>query len=100
MKHAFPPYDLLIEEASDAGSSRSYRSQALEGAKKLEETLFSFGVSAKVINVERGPTVTRYELQPSACVNVSRIVNLSDDIALNLAAPGIRIEAPIPGRQP
>ena len=66
VKHAFPPYDLLIEEASDAGSSRSYRSQALEGAKKLEETLFSFGVSAKVINVARGPTVTRYELQPSA----------------------------------
>ena len=98
VKHAFPPYDLLIEEASDAGSSRSYRSQALEGAKKLEETLFSFGVSAKVINVARGPTVTRYELQPSAGVKVSRIVNLSDDIALNLAAPGIRIEAPIPGK--
>ena len=60
--------------------------------------MLSFGVSAKVVNVTRGPTVTRYELQPSAGVKVSRIVNLSDDIALNLAAPGIRIEAPIPGK--
>lgn len=97
-KYVFPPLDLLIEEDPDTGSSRSYRSQALEGAKKLEETLLSFGVSAKVVNVTRGPTVTRYELQPSAGVKVSRIVNLSDDIALNLAAPGIRIEAPIPGK--
>jgi S-DNA-T family DNA segregation ATPase FtsK/SpoIIIE len=71
----------------------------LEGAKKLEETLGSFGVSAKVINVTRGPSVTRYELQPSAGVKVSRIVNLSDDIALNLAAPGIRLEAPIRGKR-
>ena len=79
-KYVFPPLDLLIEEDPDTGSSRSYRSQALEGAKKLEETLLSFGVSAKVVNVTRGPTVTRYELQPSAGVKVSRIVNLSDDI--------------------
>jgi len=98
MKYTYPPYDLLIEESSDAGNSRAYRNQALEGAKKLEETLASFGVSARVINVTRGPTVTRYELQPSAGVKVSRIVSLSDDIALNLAAPGIRIEAPIPGK--
>jgi len=97
-KYTYPPYDLLIEEPSDSGNSRAHRNQALEGAKKLEETLYSFGVSAKVINVTRGPTVTRYELQPSAGVKVSRIVNLSDDIALNLAAPGIRIEAPIPGK--
>lgn len=93
-----PPYDLLIEDADMGGSGKSYRNQVLEGAKKLEETLNSFGVSAKVINVTRGPTVTRYELQPSAGVKVSKIVNLSDDIALNLAAPGIRIEAPIPGK--
>src|SRR5690606_31955550 len=83
---------------SDQGNSRAYRNQVLEGARKLEETLASFGVSARVINVARGPTVTRYELQPSAGVKVSRIVSLSDDIALNLAAPGIRIEAPIPGK--
>lgn len=98
VKYAFPPYDLLMEEPSDQGNSRAYRNQVLEGARKLEETLASFGVSARVINVARGPTVTRYELQPSAGVKVSRIVSLSDDIALNLAAPGIRIEAPIPGK--
>lgn len=97
-KYAFPPYDLLIEDTAEAGDVKSYRNQVLEGARKLEETLASFGVSAKVVNVTRGPTVTRYELQPSAGVKVSRIVNLSDDIALNLAAPGIRIEAPIPGK--
>ncbi len=97
-QYTFPPYELLIEDQESAGRSKNYRSQILDGAKKLEETLSSFGVSAKVINVTRGPTVTRYELQPSAGVKVSRIVNLSDDIALNLAAPGIRIEAPIPGK--
>ena len=98
MKYAYPPYELLYEDTSDGGNTKNYRNQVLEGAKKLEETLTSFGVSAKVINVTRGPTVTRYELSPSAGVKVSRIVNLSDDIALNLAAPGIRIEAPIPGK--
>jgi S-DNA-T family DNA segregation ATPase FtsK/SpoIIIE len=96
--YTYPPFDLLIEDSDDGSSARNYRNQVLEGAKKLEETLASFGVSAKVINVTRGPTVTRYELQPSAGVKVSRIVNLSDDIALNLAAPTIRLEAPIPGK--
>ena len=98
IKYAYPPYDLLKNDLDAGGNSKNYRNQVLEGAKKLEETLNSFGVSAKVINVTRGPTVTRYELQPSAGVKVSRIVNLSDDIALNLAAPAIRIEAPIPGK--
>lgn len=98
VNYATPPYDLLKVDVDAGGNSKNYRSQVLEGAKKLEETLSSFGVSAKVINVTRGPTVTRYELQPSAGVKVSRIVNLSDDIALNLAAPGIRLEAPIPGK--
>ena len=98
MKYNNPPFDLLIEDADLSGNTKNYRNQVLEGAKKLEETLNSFGVSAKVVNVSRGPTVTRYELQPSAGVKVSRIVNLSDDIALNLAAPAIRIEAPIPGK--
>jgi len=69
-----------------------------KNAKKLEDTLQSFGVQAKVIQVNRGPTVTRYEVQPSQGVKVSRIVNLADDIALNLAAAGIRMEAPIPGK--
>ncbi|MGE5615133.1 MAG: DNA translocase FtsK 4TM domain-containing protein [Bacillota bacterium] len=97
-KYAYPPFDLLDEEPEDGADARNFRNQVLEGAKKLEETLASFGVSAKVINVTRGPTVTRYELQPSAGVKVSRIVSLSDDIALNLAAPAIRLEAPIPGK--
>lgn len=98
VKYNSPPFDLLIEDAELSGNTKNYRNQVLEGAKKLEETLSSFGVSAKVVNVSRGPTVTRYELQPSAGVKVSRIVNLSDDIALNLAAPAIRLEAPIPGK--
>jgi len=67
-------------------------------AYKLIDTLSSFGVGAKVINVSKGPTVTRYELQPNAGVKVSKIINLADDIALNLAATGVRIEAPIPGK--
>lgn len=67
-------------------------------AKKLVETLHSFGVEAKVLEVSKGPSVTRFELQPSAGVKVSKIVNLADDIALNLAAFGVRIEAPIPGK--
>jgi S-DNA-T family DNA segregation ATPase FtsK/SpoIIIE len=70
----------------------------LENAKKLEETLDSFGINAQIINVAVGPAFTRYELQPSPGVKVSRIVNLTDDIALSLAAQGIRIEAPIPGK--
>jgi S-DNA-T family DNA segregation ATPase FtsK/SpoIIIE len=98
IKYIYPPYDLLKADIEAGGNSKNYRNQVLEGAKKLEETLSSFGVSAKVVNVSRGPTVTRYELQPSAGVKVSRIVNLSDDIALNLAAPAIRLEAPIPGK--
>jgi S-DNA-T family DNA segregation ATPase FtsK/SpoIIIE len=65
---------------------------------KLIDTLASFGVGAKVLNVSKGPTVTRYELQPNAGVKVSKIINLADDIALNLAATGVRIEAPIPGK--
>lgn len=64
----------------------------------LEETLKSFGVNARVIKVNHGPTITRYELQPASGVKVSRIVSLADDIALALAAPDVRIEAPIPGK--
>jgi len=64
----------------------------------LEDTLQSFGVNARVIKVNHGPTITRYEIQPASGVKVSKIVNLADDIALALAAPGVRIEAPIPGK--
>lgn len=66
--------------------------------QKLEETLESFKVNARVVSTSQGPTVTRYELQPGFGVKVSKIVNLSDDIALNLAAKGVRIEAPVPGK--
>lgn len=69
-----------------------------ENAALLVETLQSFGVSAKIINTCQGPAVTRYELEPAAGVKVSKIVGLSDDIALKLAATGIRMEAPIPGK--
>ena len=69
-----------------------------EMSRKLEETLQSFGVEAKVTNYTSGPTLTRFELTPGLGVKVSRIVSLSDDIALNLAAYGVRIEAPIPGK--
>jgi len=69
-----------------------------ENARKLERTLESFGVQAKVLEISRGPTVTRYEIQPAVGVKVSRIVNLTDDIALALAARDIRIEAPVPGK--
>lgn len=66
--------------------------------EKLEETLESFRVNAKVVNTSQGPNVTRYEIQPGFGVKVSKIVNLADDIALNLAAKGVRIEAPVPGK--
>ncbi len=69
-----------------------------EMSRTLEATLASFGVSAKVVSVSQGPTVTRFEVQPSSGVKVARIASLSDDIALAFAAPGIRIEAPIPGK--
>mgnify|MGYP000795367636 FL=1 len=68
-------------------------------ATKLQKTLYSFGVSAKVENVSVGPAITRYEIKPAEGVRVSKIANLADDIALNLAAESIRIEAPIPGKQ-
>ena len=67
-------------------------------AEKLIDTLRSFGVEARILDVSRGPAVTRYELQPSAGVKISKITALADDIALNLASAGVRIEAPIPNK--
>ncbi|KNY26744.1 DNA translocase FtsK [Pseudobacteroides cellulosolvens] len=94
----FPPLELLNDNDQEISDIKTLKNTAMEVAKKLEETLKSFGVDVKVINISRGPAVTRYELQPSPGVKVSKIVNLADDISLNLAASGVRIEAPIPGK--
>lgn len=96
--YTFPPIELLSRSKESENNIRRIKSNARENAQKLEETLSSFGIGAKVINVSVGPAFTRFELQPAPGVKVSRIVNLTDDIALNLASTGIRIEAPIPGK--
>ena len=94
--YQLPPLSLLQKtiRLRDPQGRRELVSQA----GILEETLASFGIEAKVINVHQGPTITRFEIQPAAGVKVSRIVNLADDLAMNLAATGVRIEAPIPGK--
>lgn len=94
--YRYPPLTLLEREASAVAGDLG--EELRQNAMKLVETLGNFGVQAKVVNVSRGPSVTRYELQPSAGVRVNRIVSLADDIALSLASPGVRIEAPIPGK--
>ncbi len=94
--YQFPSTDLLVRRAKPEGNSdRKYMHKK---ARILEETLKNFGVSAKVVRFSKGPSITRYELQPETGVKVSKVVNLSDDIALNMAASAIRIEAPIPGK--
>jgi len=95
--YEFPPIELLTEGGSK-GMKGSKKTIA-DNATKLQKTLYNFGVSAKVENVSVGPAITRYELKPAEGVRVSKIANLADDIALNLAAESIRIEAPIPGKQ-
>lgn len=94
--YRLPPYSLLAKPkvSSNAADQNDY----MVIARKLETTLESFGVRAKVLEVVRGPAVTRYEIQPDVGVKVSRIVGLTDDIALALAAKDIRMEAPIPGK--
>lgn len=94
--YLMPPFQLL--NIPDVSDSKDYYRDISDNAKKLESTLGSFGVKVKVTQIHRGPTVTRYEIQPDIGVKVSRIVNLGDDIALSLAAKDIRIEAPIPGK--
>lgn len=93
-----PPSIELLKKSDVANRGELVTPDAEHNAKKLVETLASFGVGARVINISAGPSVTRYELQPDFGVKVSKIVNLADDIALNLAATGVRIEAPIPGK--
>ncbi|TCO79887.1 FtsK/SpoIIIE family DNA translocase [Marinisporobacter balticus] len=94
--YRFPSLNLLQD--NPIANTKNDKKEILHKAKILEQTLGNFGVDAKVIQVSKGPTITRYEIQPSPGVKVSKIVNLSDDIALNLAACNIRIEAPIPGK--
>lgn len=97
--YKLPPLNLL-DDASKKEKDREKRlMETTEIRKKLlEETLASFGVGATVVSVNQGPAVTRYELQPHPGVKVSKIANLADDIALNLASGGVRIEAPVPGK--
>ena len=92
----YPPVQLL--SLPDNNNDQSAREELEQNSRKLIDTLTSFGVNAKIVNICRGPSVTRYELQPAPGVKISKITNLSDDIALNLAANGVRIEAPIPGK--
>ena len=95
--YEFPPVQLLSE--GEKKVIKGGKKAVTDTASKLQKTLYSFGVSAKVENVSVGPAITRYELKPAEGVRVSKIANLADDIALNLAAESIRIEAPIPGKQ-
>ena len=95
--YEYPPVEIL--SLGEKKSTKSSAKALTENAAKLQRTLFSFGVSAKVQDVSVGPTITRYELKPAEGTRVSKIANLADDIALNLAAETIRIEAPIPGKQ-
>ena len=95
--YEYPPIELLSK--SNNKGPKGGAKALTDTATKLQKTLYSFGVSAKVDNVSVGPAITRYELKPAEGVRVSKIANLADDIALNLAAETIRIEAPIPGKQ-
>ena len=95
--YEYPPVNLLTK--GDKKTTKAGAKALTDTATKLQKTLYSFGVSAKVENVSVGPAITRYELRPAEGVRVSKIANLADDIALNLAAETIRIEAPIPGKQ-
>ncbi|MDR1253512.1 MAG: DNA translocase FtsK [Oscillospiraceae bacterium] len=94
--YRFPAISLLNE--SSAIDEKDITEELQINGQMLVGTLQNFGVQTKITNISRGPTVTRYELQPAAGVKISKITNLADDIALNLAASGVRIEAPIPGK--
>ena len=95
-EYKYPPVSLLSEPLPE--STKSITAELESTATLLVNTLRSFGVESRIINISRGPSVTRYELQPAAGVKISKITNLADDIALNLATAGVRIEAPIPNK--
>ncbi len=94
-EYKFPPISLLKKGKNTGGDSNAH---LRETARKLQDTLHNFGVNVTITDISCGPTVTRYEMQPEQGVKVSKIVSLTDDIKLNLAATDIRIEAPIPGK--
>ncbi len=96
--YRFPPLSILATGKSSQVDAQKEAQVQQENVRRLEETLGSFGIEARVLHVSRGPAITRYELQPARGVKVSRITGLADDIALNMAAVGVRIEAPIPGK--
>ncbi len=95
-EYHYPPVSLLSEPSVE--NSKNITAELETTATRLVDTLRSFGVESRIINISRGPSVTRYELQPAAGVKISKITNLADDIALNLATAGVRIEAPIPNK--
>ena len=95
-EYKYPPVSLLSEPNPE--STKNITAELESTATLLVDTLRSFGVESRIINISRGPSVTRYELQPAAGVKISKITNLADDIALNLATAGVRIEAPIPNK--
>lgn len=95
-EYVLPTLDCLA--VTKASKNVKYEDELKSNATKLIDTLKSFGVETRIVDISRGPSVTRYEIQPAAGVKISRITNLSDDIALNLAASGVRIEAPIPNK--
>ncbi|MDO5601258.1 MAG: DNA translocase FtsK [Oscillospiraceae bacterium] len=94
--YRLPSLDLLDPQPD--GNDTGADAEMKKNAQTLVDTLESFGVKTRILDISRGPSVTRYELQPQAGVKISRITNLADDIALNLATAGVRIEAPIPGK--
>ena len=94
--YRYPPLELFDPQQEDQDTAA--RAELKENAEKLVGTLESFGVKTRMLDISRGPSVTRYELQPLAGVKISRITSLADDIALNLAVAGVRMEAPIPGK--
>lgn len=95
--YVYPPVEIL-KEAKRTCSEEEIQREIQEKSSKLVETLQTFGVKTRIIGIHRGPAVTRYELQPAAGVKVKQVTSLADDIALNLAADSVRIEAPIPGK--
>lgn len=98
INYKIPPFSLLKKSEPKAQNKAEIKNELEEKANRLLKTLASFRVDAKILNITQGPTVTRFELQPGPGVKVSKITNLSNDIALSLAAIGVRIEAPIPGK--